>query len=72
MTTGPLHDILAVYPESPPVDLARTLDLAMSHAQFGTLVGLHRDVAARVRIHLRRLGRRLFRQWFVHPADERT
>ncbi len=28
MTTGPVHDILAVYPESPPIDLARTLDLA--------------------------------------------
>jgi len=27
-TTGLLHEILAVYPESPPIDLARTLDLA--------------------------------------------
>lgn len=28
MSTGPTHDLLAVYPESPPIDLARTLDLA--------------------------------------------
>ena len=28
MSTGPAHDLLAVYPESPPIDLARTLDLA--------------------------------------------
>jgi len=28
MSTGALHDLLAVFPDSPPVDLARTLDLA--------------------------------------------